>query len=85
MSSDREQAADPVVRAVAVNYPVNYGLCLVHLALNLFVLFVFPLVLLPNPGAAVWIVVAISCTSNSLFSVTTKPSIARSRPRRGCR
>jgi fatty acid desaturase len=69
MSSDREQIADRVVRAVAVNYPLNYALCVGHLALNVFVLFVFPLVLLPNPGAAVWLVVAISCTSNGLFSV----------------
>ena len=69
MSSNREQTADAVVRAVAVNYPLNYALCVVHLALNVFVLFLFPLLLLPNPGAAVWIVVAISCTSNGLFSV----------------
>jgi fatty acid desaturase len=69
MSSDREQIADRVVRAIAVNYPLNYGLCIGHLALNIFVLFVFPLFLLPTPGAAVWIVVAISCTSNGLFSV----------------
>lgn len=69
MSIDQEQMADRVVRAVAVNYPVNYLLCLAHVALNVFVLFVFPLLLLPNPGAAVWVVVAISCTSNSLFSV----------------
>jgi fatty acid desaturase len=61
--------ADRVVRAVAVNYPLNYALCAGHLALNLFVLFVFPLVLLPDPGAAVWIVLAISGTSNGLFSV----------------
>ena len=69
MSSNREQTADAVVRAVAVNYPLNYALCVVHLALNVFVLFLFPLLLLPNPGAAVWIVVVISCTSNGLFSV----------------
>jgi fatty acid desaturase len=69
MSSNPEQTDDRVVRAVAVNYPVNYALCVVHLALNVFVLFVFPLFLLPNPGAAVWMVVAISCTSNGLFSV----------------
>jgi fatty acid desaturase len=69
MSSSREQMADRVVRAVAVDYPLNYALCVAHLALNIFVLFIFPLVLLPNPGAAVWIVVAISCTSNGLFSV----------------
>ena len=69
MSSDREPTADQVIRAVAVNYPLNYGLCIVHVALNVFVLFVFPLLLLPNPGAAVWVVVAISCTSNGLFSV----------------
>jgi fatty acid desaturase len=69
MSSDREQTADHVVRAVAVNYPLNYGLCVLHLTLNVFVLFVFPVLLLPNPGAAVWIVMAISCTSNGLFSV----------------
>lgn len=69
MSNEQEQVSDRVVRAVAVSYPVNYALCAVHIALNAFVLFVFPLLLLPNPGAAVWIVVAISCTSNSLFSV----------------
>ena len=69
MSSVQAQIADRVVRDVAVNYPLNYWLCVGHLALNVFVLFVFPLVLLPNPGAAVWIVVAISCTSNGLFSV----------------
>jgi fatty acid desaturase len=69
MSSEQQQTADRVVRAVAVNYPLNYGLCLVHLALNVFVLFVFPLVLLPAPGAATWMVVAISCTSNGLFSL----------------
>ncbi len=69
MSSDQEQTADSVVRAVAVNYPLNYALFAGHLALNVFVLFVFPILLLPNPGAAVWIVVAISCTSNGLFSV----------------
>jgi len=69
MSNEVEQGTDRVVRAVAVDYPVNYALCAVHVALNLFVLFVFPLVLLPNPAAAVWIVVAISFTSNSLFSV----------------
>jgi fatty acid desaturase len=62
-------AADRVVRAVAVNYPLNYALWLVHLVLNTFVLFVFPLILLPNPGAAVWLVVAISCTSNGLFAI----------------
>jgi fatty acid desaturase len=69
LSGDREQIADQVVRAVTVSYPLNYGLCVGHLALNMFVLFVFPLLLLPNPGAAVWIVVAISCTSNGLFAV----------------
>jgi fatty acid desaturase len=69
MSSDRDRTADDVVRAVAINYPVNYLLCLAHIGLNVFVLFGFPLLLLPNPGAAIWVVVAISCTSNSLFSV----------------
>jgi fatty acid desaturase len=69
MTRDQGQTADAVVRAVAVNYPLNHALCAVHLALNVFVLFVFPLLLLPNPGSAVWIVVAIACTSNSLFSV----------------
>lgn len=68
MSNEQEQA-DRVVRAVAVSYPLNYVLCAFHFALNAFVLFVFPLVLLPNPGAAALIVVAISCTSNSLFSL----------------
>jgi fatty acid desaturase len=57
------------VRAIAVNYPLNYALCVVHLALNIFVLFVFPLWLLPSPGAAVWIVWAISGTSNGLFAL----------------
>ncbi len=69
MSIDQEQMDDRIVRAVAVNYPVNYLLCLAHVALTVFVLFLFPLLLLPNPGAAVWMVIAISCTSNSLFSV----------------
>jgi len=69
MSIEQEQVADRVVRAVAINYPVNYALSVIHLALNIFVLFLFPLLLLPNPGAAVWIVLAISCTSNSLFSL----------------
>jgi fatty acid desaturase len=69
MSSDREQTTDTVVRAVAVNYPLNYALVAGHLALNVFVLFVFPILLLPRPGAAVWLVVAISCTSNGLFSL----------------
>jgi fatty acid desaturase len=69
MSIDHEPTDDRIVRAVAVNYPVNYALCVVHLALNVFVLFAFPLLLLPNPGAAVWMVVAIACTSNGLFSV----------------
>jgi len=69
MSSDRDRTADDVVRAVAVNYPVNYLLCLAHVGLNVFVLFGFPLLMLPDPGAAFWIVLAISCTSNGLFSV----------------
>ena len=69
MSIDQEPTVHSVVRAVAVNYPLNYALFAGHVALNVFVLFVFPLVLLPNPGAAVLLVVVISCTSNSLFSV----------------
>jgi fatty acid desaturase len=58
-----------VLAAVAVNYPLNLILCLIHVASNVFVLFVFPLYLLPRPGAAVWAVVAVSCSSNGLFSV----------------
>ena len=69
MSSVLEPTADRIVRNIAVNYALNYALCVIHVALNVFVLFVFPLVMLPNPGAAVWLVVAISCTSNGLFSV----------------
>jgi fatty acid desaturase len=69
VSSNQAQTVDSVVRAVAVKYPLNYALFAGHLALNVFVLFVFPLVLLPNPGATVLLVVAISCTSNGLFSV----------------
>jgi fatty acid desaturase len=69
MLSDREPTADRVVRAVAVNYPLNYALCAGHLALNVFVLLVFPLLFLPDPGAAIWIVVAISLTSNGLFAL----------------
>jgi fatty acid desaturase len=53
----------------AVHYPLNYALCGVHLVLNVFVLFGFPLLLLPRPGAALLILFAISCTSNGLFSV----------------
>lgn len=69
MWSDTEQGADRVIRAVAVNYPLNYALSVVHLALNIFVLFVFPVVFLPDPGAAIWLVIAISCTSNGLFAL----------------
>jgi fatty acid desaturase len=69
VSRNQEQTAESVVRAVAVNYTLNYALFAGHLTLNVFVLFVFPLLLLPHPGAAVWIVVAIAVTSNSLFSV----------------
>ena len=58
-----------LVEAVAVDYPLNYAFCGVHLFLNSFLLFGFPLLLLPDPGAATLIVVAISCTSNSLFAV----------------
>jgi fatty acid desaturase len=57
-----------LVDAVAINYPLNYALCAVHILLNSFVLFGFPL-LLPEPGGMVLIVVAISCTSNGLFSL----------------
>jgi fatty acid desaturase len=58
-----------VLQAVAVNYPLNLIVCLIHVALNVFVLFIFPLYLLPRPGAAVWAVIAVSCSSNGLFSV----------------
>jgi len=68
MSSAHDQTADRVIRAVAVNYPLNYALCAAHLALNVFGLFVLPLLSLP-PSGIVWIVVAISCTSNGLFAV----------------
>jgi fatty acid desaturase len=51
------------------HYRLNYALCAVHLLLNLIVLFAFPILLLPAPGAAVLIVVAISCTSNGLFAL----------------
>jgi fatty acid desaturase len=57
------------VDAIAVDYPLNYAICGAHLLLNAFALFGFPLVLLPDPGVAILIVVAISCTSNGLFSV----------------
>jgi fatty acid desaturase len=69
ISSHRQQRADRLVAAVAVNYPLNSALCGAHLFLNLFVLFGFPLLFLPDPRAAILIVVAISCTSNGLFSV----------------
>jgi fatty acid desaturase len=68
-SSERPKATDPLVDAVAVNYRLNYALCGAHLFLNVFALFGFPLLFLPNPGVAVLIVLAISCTSNSLFAV----------------
>ena len=58
-----------LVDAVAINYPLNYALCGVHLLLNLFVLFGFPILLLPHPGIAILLVVAISCTSNGLFAL----------------
>jgi fatty acid desaturase len=60
---------DRLADAVAINYPLNYALCGLHLILNSFVLFGFPLLFLPNPQGAVLIVLAISCTSNSLFAV----------------
>jgi fatty acid desaturase len=69
MSTTPEQTADRIVRAVAVTYPLNYLLCLAHVTLNVFVLFGFPLLLLPDPGVAVVSVFAISCVSNSLFAV----------------
>jgi fatty acid desaturase len=69
MSSDRQPPANRLVDAVAVNYPLNFALCCIHLVLNLFVLFGFPYLLLPDPGGAILIVVAISCTSNGLFTV----------------
>lgn len=68
-TAERDTATDRLVRAIAVSYPLNYALCAVHVVLNMLVLFIFPLVFLPNPGAAVWIVIAISCTSNSLFAI----------------
>jgi fatty acid desaturase len=55
--------------AVAVNYALNYALVGIHLLLNLCVLFVFPRLFLPDPGVAILMVVAISCTSNGLFAV----------------
>jgi fatty acid desaturase len=58
-----------VAGAVAVNYPLNLTVCLIHVASNVFVLFIFPLYLLPRPGWAVWAVIAVSCSSNGLFSV----------------
>ena len=69
MSIVHDQAADRVIRSVAVNYPLNYALCAAHLALNATALFVLPLLLLPEASRALWIVVAISCTSNGLFAV----------------
>src|SRR6185295_9897027 len=66
---DPERLDRDVLQAVAVNYPLNLMLCLIHVVLNVFVLFIFPLYLLPRPGAAVWAVIAVSCTSNGLFSV----------------
>jgi fatty acid desaturase len=69
MTDVRRHTAESIVRAVAVNYPLNYGLCAAHVALNVFVLFVCPLVVLPNSAAAAWLVVAVSCTSNALFAV----------------
>jgi fatty acid desaturase len=65
----RERMDRDVLQAVSVNYPLNLIVCLIHVALNVFVLFVFPLYLLPQPGAAVWAVIAVSCSSNGLFSV----------------
>jgi fatty acid desaturase len=69
MSIVQDQTADRVIRTVAVNYPLNYALSTAHLALNGFALFVLPLLLLPQAPRTVWIVVAISCTSNGLFAV----------------
>src|SRR6185369_15304331 len=69
MSIVQDQTADRIIRSVAVNYPLNYALCAAHLALNATTLFVLPLLLLPEARRTLWIVVAISCTSNSLFAV----------------
>lgn len=65
----RARADRDVLRAVAPNYPLNLLVCLAHVAANVFVLFVFPLYLLPRPGLAVLAVIAVSCLSNGLFSV----------------
>ncbi len=54
---------------MTVNYPLNTIVCTAHLAMNAFVLFVFPMAFTPHPGLAVWAVFAVSCTSNGLFSV----------------
>jgi fatty acid desaturase len=51
------------------SYRLNYAISGVHLLLNAFVLAGFPLLLLPDPGMAMLLVVAVSCTSNALFSV----------------
>jgi fatty acid desaturase len=69
MSSDRQQPPDRFVDAVAIDYRLNYAFFIVHLLLNVFVLFGFPLLLLPDAGVAILLVVAISSTSNGLFAV----------------
>jgi fatty acid desaturase len=66
---DREATDRDVLQVVAVNYPLNLLVCLIHGVLNIFVLFMFPLYCLPHPGAAVLAIFAVSCSSNSLFSV----------------
>lgn len=67
--SNRSNASQNVIHAVAVSYPLNAGLCVAHVALNTFVLFAFPLMGLPRPEIALCVVLAVSLTSNSLFSV----------------
>jgi fatty acid desaturase len=60
---------EDLVHAVTVDYPLNYALCGGHLLCNGFVLFGFPLLFLPHPGATILFVVAVSCTSNGLFAI----------------
>jgi fatty acid desaturase len=68
-SRRRERIAGEALQAFAINYPLNLLVCLIHVALNMFVLFIFPLFVLPEPGMAVWTVILVSASSNGLFSV----------------
>jgi fatty acid desaturase len=69
MSGPRQITRGGMVRAIEVDYSVNLLVCAAHVALNVFLLFIFPLCWLPNPGTVALAVFAISCTSNGLFSV----------------